>query len=160
MDDDRNEGRNWGIGNHRQESNREYNPELGIKQEFPDLSDFEMSVADTRVIGLKSRNQDISFSLIEALGADRIGREDEDENDTPDDGQGAGEVVHISPRGYSSVDLAESVVDDRGDDRDVTGAGVPDTHAHCLFILLIETSLERLSKRSTGMRQADLRQSS
>lgn len=105
-----------------------------------------MGVADTRVVGLESRDQDISFPLVEALGTDRIRRENEDENYSPNDGQGAGEVVHISPRGYSSVDLTESVVDDRGDDGDVTSARVPDTHAHCLFILFIETSLERISR--------------
>lgn len=160
MDDDRNESRDRGIGNHRQESNGENGPELGVKQEFPDLSDFEMSVANTRVVGFESRNQDISLSLAKALGADGIGREDEDEDNAPDDGESTREVVHVSPGGYSSVDLTESVVDDRGDDRDVAGARVPDTHAHGLFVLLVETSLKRLSKESTGMRQTDLRLSS
>lgn len=160
MDDDRNESRDRGIGNHRQESNGENGPELGVKQEFPDLSDFEMSVANTRVVGFESCNQDISLSLAKALGADGIGREDEDEDDAPDDGESTREVVHVSPGGYSSVDLTESVVDDRGDDRDVAGARVPDTHAHGLFIFLVETSLKRLSKESTGMKQTDLRLSS
>jgi hypothetical protein len=57
-----------------------------------------MSVADTRVVGLESGNQDVSFSLVEALGTDGIGRENKDKDYSPDDSQSAGEVVHISPR--------------------------------------------------------------
>jgi hypothetical protein len=79
-----------------------------------------MRVSDARVVNTEARDGDLAFARREASGADRVRWEEHVDDDGPEDGDGAGDEVHVLPGVEGAAgNMAETVVDKGGDDGDV-----------------------------------------
>lgn len=112
LDDQGHERGDGPVGDHGEAGDGEQEPEFGVQEGLAGLCDLEVLVAQAGVVAADARRQDVPLSLAEALGSDRVRWEDEVEEDPPGDGEGACEVVHVSPRANTAVDLSEAEVDE------------------------------------------------
>lgn len=140
-DDDGDEGRGGTVDDEGEDSEEECEPELDVGERLPHLLELEVGVADPGVVGPDTGDCDVALPCREATGADRVGGEDEGDEETPYGRDAAGEQEHGLPWGEAPLDLAEAVVDEDGKDDGGTDEGGETTYPHRLFYFLVPTAL-------------------
>lgn len=142
LDDDGHKGRDGGVGDHAEERDGEGEPELDVHGQLEHLLHLVVLVADARVVGAQTSDEDVALARLIALGSDGIRLQDEEQEDAPCGGQASGEVEHEAPRRAVGVCRSEAVVDEGGDDGDVAVEAKPDAgegvSMYCTFEFLSE----------------------
>lgn len=87
MDDGRDEGGDWPVCDHRQERNKEDQPELDVGHQLDGLGFLEVRVADAGVVGTEAGDEDVALAFVEASCADGVWREEDKEKDAPEGGE-------------------------------------------------------------------------
>lgn len=93
----------------------------------------QVFVFNTSLVTTQSLNGNSLFSIIEEFGCDwRVGHEDADD-DTPNTTQGTDDDEFISPRGESSLDVANGIAKQSSESDAQSICGVPQPNAEGLF---------------------------
>lgn len=96
-----------------------------------------MRITDARVVDPHPRNGDITFAVGESFRSDGIWRHEQEDDERPQDGNAAGDNIHVAPGRERASDVAKAIVDKWRNNGDVAGHGVPDAHAEGLFLLFV-----------------------